>query len=185
MYKFLWQHLILTAVPQESDLCKLELAQAKLKRLEEENASLKEAKFGLERFYSDDNSDAETGGRFRKSEKTVLKVVICPWLTSSLSYMLGSLPLWPLRSVVNKNMPESFRITYPFTRVTLDCTEEKVQTPSSKVLNSQITRNTKTTPHLRVSLVLHLVEPFHSLVLYTMDGFQTKKSQLDPEYLIY
>lgn len=65
-------------VPQESDLSKLELAQAELKLLEEENASLREAKFGLERFYSDDNSDAETGGRFRKSEKTVLKVVICP-----------------------------------------------------------------------------------------------------------
>lgn len=86
---------------------------------------------------------------------------------------------------MNENMPESFRITYPFTRATLDCTEEKVQTPSSKVLNSQITRNTKTTPHVRVSLVLHLVELFHSLVLYTLDGFQTKKSQLDPEYLIY
>lgn len=78
VYKFLWQHLIMTAVPQESDLSKLELAQAELKRLEEENASLREAKFGLERFYSDDNSDAETGGRFRKSENTVLKVVICP-----------------------------------------------------------------------------------------------------------
>lgn len=35
-------------------------------------------------------------------------------------------------------MPESFRITYPFTRAPLDCTEEKVQTPSPKVLNSQI-----------------------------------------------
>lgn len=78
VYKFLWQHLIMTAIPQESDLSKLELAQAELKRLEEENASLREAKFGLERFYNDDNSDAETGGRFRKSEKTVLKVVICP-----------------------------------------------------------------------------------------------------------
>lgn len=40
-------------------------------------------------------------------------------------------------------MPESFRITYPFTRATLDCTEEKVQTPSSKVLNSQIYSNYK------------------------------------------
>lgn len=48
--------------------------------------------------------------------------------------MLGSLPLWPLRSMVNKNMSESFRITYPFTRATLDCTE---------VLNSQIYSNYK------------------------------------------
>lgn len=45
----------MTAVPQESDLSKLELAQAELTRLEEENASLREAKFGLERFHNDDN----------------------------------------------------------------------------------------------------------------------------------
>lgn len=32
---------------------------------------------------------------------------------------------------------------YPFTRATLDCTEEKVKTPSSKVLNSQIYSNYK------------------------------------------
>lgn len=44
---------------------------------------------------------------------------------------------------MNENMPESFRITNPFTRATLDCTEEKVQTPSSKVLNSQIYSNYK------------------------------------------
>lgn len=42
-------------VPQESDLSKLELAQAELKQLEEKNASLREAKFGLERFHNDDN----------------------------------------------------------------------------------------------------------------------------------
>lgn len=35
-------------VPQESDLSKLESAQAELKRLEEENAVLRGAKFGLE-----------------------------------------------------------------------------------------------------------------------------------------
>lgn len=69
VYKFLWQHLIMTAVPQESDLSKLKSAQAELKRLEEENASLREAKFGLERFYSDDNSDAETGGDLEKVKK--------------------------------------------------------------------------------------------------------------------
>lgn len=69
VYKFLWQQLIMTVVPQESDLSKLESAQAELKRLEEENASLREAKFGLERFYSDGNSDAETGGDLEKVKK--------------------------------------------------------------------------------------------------------------------
>ncbi|XP_078679317.1 uncharacterized protein LOC144914967 [Branchiostoma floridae x Branchiostoma belcheri] len=57
--------------------------------------------------------------------------------------MLGSLEIWPSRSVVDKNMPESFRKTYPKTRVIIDCTEIKVQTPSSKVLNSEIYSNYK------------------------------------------
>ena len=40
-------------------------------------------------------------------------------------------------------MPECFKITYPKTRVILDCTEVKVQTPSSKVLNSESYSNYK------------------------------------------
>lgn len=34
-------------------------------------------------------------------------------------------------------MPQCFKTTYPKTRVILDCTEIKVQRPSSKVLNSE------------------------------------------------
>lgn len=56
-------------VLQESDLSKLELAQAELKRLEEENASLREAKFGLERFYSDDTQMQGQGGDLEKVKK--------------------------------------------------------------------------------------------------------------------
>lgn len=82
-------------------------------------------------------------------------------------------------------MSESFKITYPFTRATLDCTEEKVQTPSSKVLNSQIYTNYKNHTTFKGLIGITPCGTFHSLVLYTLDGFQTKKSQLDPEYLIY
>lgn len=56
-------------VPQESDLSKLELAQAEPKRLEEKNASLREAKFGLERFYSDDTQMQGQGGDLEKVNK--------------------------------------------------------------------------------------------------------------------
>ncbi|KAL9967184.1 hypothetical protein ACROYT_G025361 [Oculina patagonica] len=38
---------------------------------------------------------------------------------------------------VRANLPDCFRATYPHTCVILDCTEIKVQTPSSKVLNSE------------------------------------------------
>lgn len=41
-------------VPQESNLSLLKSAQAELMWLEE-NAALREAKFGLERFHNDDN----------------------------------------------------------------------------------------------------------------------------------
>lgn len=69
--------------------------------------------------------------RFCMSQTSISRILIT-W-SNYMYVMLGSLPLWPLRSVVNKNMPESLRITYPSTRVILDCTEIKVQTPSSKV----------------------------------------------------
>lgn len=48
-------------VPQESDLSKLESAQAELKRLEEENAVLRGEKFGLEWFHNDDMINIYTG----------------------------------------------------------------------------------------------------------------------------
>lgn len=50
--------------------------------------------------------------------------------------MLGSLQIWPSRTFIDANMPAGFRDVYPKTRVIIDCTELKVQTPSSKVLNS-------------------------------------------------
>lgn len=46
--------------------------------------------------------------------------------------------MWRIRTCL-----KSFRITYPSTRVILDCTEIKVQTTSSKALNSQIYSNYK------------------------------------------
>nr|XP_022334382.1 uncharacterized protein LOC111131237 [Crassostrea virginica]XP_022334383.1 uncharacterized protein LOC111131237 [Crassostrea virginica] len=79
--------------------------------------------------------------RFGVSQASVSRILIT-W-SNYLYAMLGSLPIWPSRSVVNENMPECFRNTYPTTRVILDCTEIKVQTPSSKVLNSQVYSNYK------------------------------------------
>ncbi|XP_078585178.1 uncharacterized protein LOC144867211 [Branchiostoma floridae x Branchiostoma japonicum] len=73
--------------------------------------------------------------RFGVSQSSVSRLLIT-W-ANYLYFMLGSLAIWPSRSVVDKNMPECFRKTYPKTRVILDCTELKVQTPSSKVLNSE------------------------------------------------
>lgn len=121
--------------------------------------------------------------RFCMSQTSISRFLIT-W-SNYLYVMLGSLPLWPLRSVVNKNMPENLRITYPFTSVKLDCTEIKVQTPSSKALNSQIYSNYKSHTTFKGLIGITPCGNVYSLVPYTLEGFQTKKSQLDPEYLIY
>ena len=57
--------------------------------------------------------------------------------------MLSSIPVWASRTIIDSSMPQSFKDTYPSTRVVIDCTEIRVQTPSSKVLNSEIYSNYK------------------------------------------
>ena len=73
--------------------------------------------------------------RFNVSQSTVSRILLT-W-TNYLYFMLGSLPIWCSREVVDKEMPQCFKANYPKTRVILDCTEINVQTPSSKVLNSE------------------------------------------------
>ena len=50
---------------------------------------------------------------------------------------LGSLNIWPDREPIDTHMPESIKSKYPSTRAIIDCTEIKVQTPSSLVLVSE------------------------------------------------
>ena len=73
--------------------------------------------------------------RFNISQSTVSRILIT-W-ANYLYFMLGSLPLWSTRSANQEQMPDCFKQTYPNTRVILDATEIRVQTPSSKVLNSE------------------------------------------------
>ncbi|KAK3755325.1 hypothetical protein QZH41_002742 [Actinostola sp. cb2023] len=40
------------------------------------------------------------------------------------------LDIWAARETVDKTMPESFRVEYPFTRIILDCTELFIEKPS-------------------------------------------------------
>ena len=72
--------------------------------------------------------------RFCVSQATVSRILLT-W-ANYLYVMLGSLQIWPSRAFIDANMPASFKDVYPKTRVIIDCTELKVQTPSSKVLNS-------------------------------------------------
>ncbi|CAH1230754.1 THAP2 [Branchiostoma lanceolatum] len=74
--------------------------------------------------------------RFNVSVPTVSRIIIT-W-ANYLYHILGSLPIWPTRAQVNEHMPECFTSMYPQTRVILDCTELRCQTPSSLYVNSQM-----------------------------------------------
>lgn len=73
--------------------------------------------------------------RFGVSQSTVSRIIIT-W-ANFIYFQLGSLPIWPIREQVNTHMPECFKAKYPRTRVILDCTELKIQTPSAMSLNSE------------------------------------------------
>lgn len=71
---------------------------------------------------------------FNISESTVSRVFIS-WI-NFLYFVLGTSPIWPARSIIDKHMPKCFKSLYPTSRVIIDASEIKVQTPSSMVLNS-------------------------------------------------
>ena len=55
------------------------------------------------------------------------------WITwiAFLYQRLCALPIWPSRQFVDANMPACFKISYPQTRVIIDCTELFIERPSS------------------------------------------------------
>ena len=81
--------------------------------------------------------------RFNCSLSTISRKIIT-WV-NFLYMVLGRIPLWLYRKVVDDCMPECFKTLYPRTRVVIDCTEIRTQQPSSLVLNSQMYSNYKGT----------------------------------------
>lgn len=73
--------------------------------------------------------------RFNCSVSTVSRKIIT-W-TNFLYFILAELPIWLSKENIQKLMPQDFKSLYPNTRVIIDCTELRTQTPSSLVLNSQ------------------------------------------------
>ena len=74
--------------------------------------------------------------RFKTSISTVSRIIIM-W-ANYLYFLLGSIPIWPSRTKVDDTVPACFKVEYPATRVILDCSELKVQSPSSMVLQSEL-----------------------------------------------
>lgn len=52
-------------------------------------------------------------------------------------FRLGSIDIWPHRKTLMENIPESYKKDFPNTIVIIDCTELKVQKPSSLHRQSQ------------------------------------------------
>lgn len=85
--------------------------------------------------------------RFNISIGTVSNIVIS-W-ANFLYLRLGSLSIWPSKEKILEEMPESFKLKYKETRVIIDCTEIKVEMPSSLVLKSQTYSNYKSANTLK------------------------------------
>lgn len=67
---------------------------------------------------------------------TSVQRIFHTWI--NLMYMrLGSLNFFPERSVIKNAMPAEFKQKFPSTMIIIDCTEIKVETPSSLIRQSQ------------------------------------------------
>ena len=83
--------------------------------------------------------------RFRVSEATVSNIFIT--CLNFFYIRLVALKVWPRRRVVLDNMPRNFKEEHPNNIIIIDCTELKIQCPSS--LQSQSSSNYKSTNTLK------------------------------------
>jgi len=84
---------------------------------------------------------------FNVSLSTVSRIIIT-W-TNFLYFVLGQLPIWPSKAQIQKTMPTCFQECFNNVRVIIDCTEMKVQTPSSLVLHSEFYSSYKSATTLK------------------------------------
>ncbi len=62
---------------------------------------------------------------------------------------LGNLSVWPHRDIITENMPDNYKAEFPTTFAILDCTEIKIEKPSSLLVQSQTYSNYKSTNTLK------------------------------------
>ena len=78
---------------------------------------------------------------FQISTSTVSRILIT-WI-NFMYLKLGQINIWPSRDVIDKTMPEDFKVKYRSTRAIIDCTEVRCQMPSSLHLNGELFSNYK------------------------------------------
>ncbi|XP_016367233.1 uncharacterized protein LOC107707669 isoform X1 [Sinocyclocheilus rhinocerous] len=62
---------------------------------------------------------------------------------------LGNLSVWPHRDIIADNMPDNYKAEFPTTFAILNCTEIKIEKPSSLLAQSQTCSNRKSTNTLK------------------------------------
>ncbi|ROI81784.1 hypothetical protein DPX16_22019 [Anabarilius grahami] len=62
---------------------------------------------------------------------------------------LGNVSVWPHRDIITENMPEIYKAEFPTTFAILDCTELKIEKPSSLLVQSQTYSNYNSTNTLK------------------------------------
>lgn len=103
--------------------------------------------------------------RFQISSAS-FSMIFTTWI-SLLHAELKFLNPFPSKDIINRTMPQSFKVKYPSTRVIIDCTELFIQT-SSSILNQSLTfSNTNTTQLSNIWLELARLVSSH---LFLKDG---------------
>ena len=91
--------------------------------------------------------DQDLSVRFNVSISTVSRTIVT-W-SNFLYFTFGCLPRWPCRAQIKNTMPIVFKENFSNARLIIDCTEIKVQTPSSLVLHSEFYSSYKSATTLK------------------------------------
>ena len=83
---------------------------------------------------------------FGVSQSNVSRVSIS-WITY-MYLKFGQINIWSTKDVVLQTMPESFKQSYPTTRIIIDCTEIRVEMPSSLLVNTELFSSYKKPPNI-------------------------------------
>ena len=117
---------------------------------------------------------------FNISIATVSRI-FTSWI-NLLYFVLGSINFWLPKHTIQETMPDSFR-KFPSTRVILDATEFKIQTPSSLLRQSQIFSQYKSTTIAKALLDIRYPQVVLRLYLSCiLEAYQTRKSPNSLEF---
>ena len=85
--------------------------------------------------------EEDLADRFDCTVQTVSRKILT-WL-NFLYFVMGNIPIWLPRDIIDREMPLAFKRNYSSTRVIIDCTEIECEMSSSMVLNNQTYSNYK------------------------------------------